>query len=390
MNDRVLLGAADVSDERLRHLVADQLGRPSDDVVLLASRAEVSPYDIEALTTAGRYRVRGRARTPAGDQPFAFFVKVVQCWSRTEAFQLVPEPFRAQATELFPWWPEPAVYRTDLARRLPVGLRMPRAHAVVDIDELSAALWLEEVDVVHGAWTDDQFVKAAHLLGRLAASPAVRETVDPRRRADRSPLRGYYEGRLTHQVLPALREDTLWQHPLLAATFTADLRDRLRRAADHVEQVVAELEAMPVAVLHGDACPRNLLVPRDGDGFVLIDFGFWAEGPVGFDLGQLVTGEIQLGERPVADLPRLQEACLPAYQDGLRQEGLDVGIDQLWRAHALQLLLFTALSAIPFEHLGGPPTPETITLSGARATCAEHVLDLVDRTAVAPQYSALR
>ena len=76
MHDRSALGPADVDDARLAVLVAAALG--VDDVELLSSRAEVVAYDIEALTTAGRYRVTGRARhgggayRQAGSRPVRF------------------------------------------------------------------------------------------------------------------------------------------------------------------------------------------------------------------------------------------------------------------------------------------------------------------------------
>ena len=65
MHDRSALGPADVDDARLAVLVAAALG--VDDVELLSSRAEVVAYDIEALTTASRYRVTGRARHSGGE-----------------------------------------------------------------------------------------------------------------------------------------------------------------------------------------------------------------------------------------------------------------------------------------------------------------------------------
>ena len=60
MHDRRALGPADVDDARLAALVADSLGVA--EVELLSSRADVVAYDIDSITTAGRYRVSGRAR----------------------------------------------------------------------------------------------------------------------------------------------------------------------------------------------------------------------------------------------------------------------------------------------------------------------------------------
>jgi aminoglycoside phosphotransferase (APT) family kinase protein len=117
----------------------------------------------------------------------------------------------------------------------------------------------------------------------------------------------------------------------------------LRRLDDFVD----ELESVPVMTLHGDACSRNLLVRRDGRGFALIDFGFWGEGPVGFDLGQLLVGEVQTGERPATELAAWRTlACRPTSR-GWPKKGADVPLAVVRRAHALQTLIFCGLSAVP-------------------------------------------
>jgi len=58
-HDRAALGVADVDDERLREMVAAQLGRSPTDVELVSSSAEPVAYDLDSITTACRCRVRG-------------------------------------------------------------------------------------------------------------------------------------------------------------------------------------------------------------------------------------------------------------------------------------------------------------------------------------------
>jgi Ser/Thr protein kinase RdoA (MazF antagonist) len=174
--------------------------------------------------------------------------------------------------------------------------------------------------------------------------------------------------------------DEIWAHPLVAHAFDVDLRDRLRAAIAGLPEMLDELDAMPVGTLHGDACTRNLLVERGNDGFVLIDFGFWGRGPFGFDLSQLVLGEVQMGERSAEELPELDRVCLAAYVEGLRDEGTDVPAATVARAHALLALLFSGLSAVPLEHLGEPVTDELLRVARGRAAAARFLLDLVDAT----------
>src|SRR4051794_11160715 len=151
MHERSALGPADVDDDTLAGFVAAMLHRPGTEVQLLDSWAEEVPYEIPAITTAARAWVRGRARVEGADLPFSFFVKHVQSWARSPLFALVPPEFHAMAEAAVPWRTEPAVYRTDLRDALPEGLTMARCFGVMDLDDKSAAIWLEEVPVADSA-----------------------------------------------------------------------------------------------------------------------------------------------------------------------------------------------------------------------------------------------
>jgi hypothetical protein len=377
-HDRTALGAADVDDDELARMVAELFEVPVAEVRLLDSRAEEVDYDLPAITTAGRWWVRGRAEVGGRVTAYSFFVKHVQSWSRHPFFQQVPPEHREQAAASVPWRTEPLVYRSDLGDRFPEGLSMPRALGVVDLDASSASVWLEEVDAHRVDWEDARFRRAAYLLGRLAGSARVRERAEI---GDlRDTVRTYLSGRLAMQVLPALRDPATWCHPLVAGAFDDALQERLLRAADEVAGHVAELEAMPHTASHGDASPNNLLTVQDDDGFVLIDYGFWGRKPVGFDLAQLVVGDVQIGRLPADRLAGIDRVCLPAYVAGLHDEGEDVATSVVRRAHALQLLVFTGLSSLPFEHLDGEPTPALHAMAAERARLVRFCLDLVDAT----------
>jgi hypothetical protein len=193
-------------------------------------------------------------------------------------------------------------------------------------------------------------------------------------------VRDYLDGRLGVQVLPLLRSDDVWQHPLVAGAFDDQLRDRLLVAADRAEAIVEELSAMPHLLSHGDACPNNLLAGPEPDSFTLIDFGFWNPAPVGFDLGQLLVGDVQIGQRSPTLLAPTESAIVPSYVEGLRAEASQIPEDVVRRAHALHLLLFTGYSALPFDHLGSPITPELEQVARDRAAVAAFSLDLLDAT----------
>lgn len=378
MHDRAILGSADVGDTELTRLVAALLGRPRAQVTLLDSQASEVPYDLPAITTAGRYRVRGTAQVAGEKKHFSLFVKHVQSWARSPLFAEVPAEIAAMAEAGVPWRTEPLAYRSDLDERLPAGLRMPRSVGVYDLDEKSAAVWLEDVATVPTSWVNITYERAAFLLGRLAASPRVRELAHVGQLA--WTVYDYLHGRLEHQVLPLLRDPEVWRHPLVAATFDDTLRSRLLDAARRAADIVDELGSIPLGTAHGDACPNNLLLTADDDGFVLIDYGFWCEAPLGFDLAQLLVGDVQVGRREAGGLVGLERRILPSYVDGLRAEGCDVDASVVRRGHALQLMVFTGLSTLPFEHLAASPTPALHQLASQRAAIATFSLDLLAAT----------
>jgi phosphotransferase family enzyme len=378
MGNRDELGAADVSDAQLAAMVADLLHQ--DSVELLDSRVDPVDYDLPTITTGGRWWVSGHAATGCSKAPFRFFVKQVQSWERSPLFRFVPEEHREMAVAGVPWKTEAEVYRTDLAGRLPDGLTAPRALGVFDLDETSASMWLEEIPVRPATWDLARYERAAHLLGRLSGSKRLAPLASLRD-VDWS-LGVYAGGRVAIQVTPILMSEEVWQHPLCAA-YDEELRDRLRAAAQRASELAAEGDALPYLLSHGDACPNNLLAGAADDDLVMIDFGFWGRAPVGFDLTQLLVGDVQIGKRRAEGLAELDETIVTAYVAGLRAEGCEVPEAQVRRGHALCLLLMTGISTVPFDLFDGPVDDRTMAVAADRAVIARFALDMLDRTAAA-------
>lgn len=389
MSNREALGAADLTDEEFQQVVARVVGSAPAAVEIIDCRVEAVDYDLPTIFTLARHWVRGRARTPSGVREFSIFVKTICAFHRSPLFALVPGHLRPLVEAMpLPWHAEAAAYRSDLAAHLPDGLRMPQAYAVRDLDESSAAVWLEAIPAVPHDWSTNDLAVAAYRIGRFAASADVAKAARttrrdvPRHYAGRE-LRYYIEGRFDHMVVPALQDDELARHPLVAGAF-GDLRDRMLAAVDAVPQWLAELEAAPAVTTHGDTAVNNLLRVHGTDDIVLIDFGLLSRMPVGTDLAQLLVGETQLGRRPAALLAADDAAITAAYTAGLHAEGSTIDIDTVRRAHALQMALFSGLSGYPFEYLDAPPTPELMALSLERAAITRYCLDLVDATAAVP------
>ena len=173
-HDLTALGVG--SEEHLRQLVGKSLGRQPVEVADVTV-SEV-PYDQLALTTLSRNRVRGTATTDGLTAAFSIFVKVVQSWSRSPVFELVPVELRELALVQLPWTVEPLAYRSALRDAPPPGLTMPKTFEVIDLDPLSSAIWVEDIaDAVGRAWTVNHYRRAAFLLGGFAARTAVAEAI---------------------------------------------------------------------------------------------------------------------------------------------------------------------------------------------------------------------
>ena len=375
MGHRDELGAADVSEDQLAAMVADLLHE--DVVEVLDSRVEPVDYALPAITTGGRWWVAGHAASAGAPVPFRLFVKQVQSWERHPFFADVPAEYREMAASGVPWRTEAEVYRSDLAARLPAGLSVPRALGVFDLDETSCSIWLEEVPARPATWDRERYERAAYLLGRLAGSQDLAPLGELR--DVEWTMSVYAVGRVAVQVLPLLLSDEVWQHPLCAA-FDEELRERLRAAGRRAVELAAEADALPRLLSHGDACPNNLMAGELDDELVMIDFGFWGTAPVGFDLTQLLVGDLQIGRRSAEGLAELDEALVTAYVAGLRAEGCAIPEEQVRRAHALCLLVMTGLSTLPFDLFDAPLTPQVQAMAADRAAVARYALDLLDHT----------
>ena len=378
---REVLGADDVSDAELEAMVADLWDVPT--VRLHDSTAEPVAYDVPSILTGARTWVRGRATAGADsedreeDREFTLFVKRVHNWRHSPAFAGVPPEIGEWAAASLPWRAEPLVYGSDLRERLPEGFSMPRGLRVEERPDDTAVIWMEAVDADPVPWGPDDSVRAARLLGRLSASREVAALAD----IDPQPwhIDSFVAGRLAYTVLPGLHDEATWLHPVVAEHFGC-LRDGLLTAARHLDVLAHEFATSRHLASHGDACPNNLLRRAGQPGFTLIDFGFWRSQPVGFDLSQLLVGDIQIGRQDADDLPERAAACVASYAAGLADEGLEVPVDEVRRGHAVSLMLFNGLPSLPLERLDDPDTDALDHWSRQRAAIARYSLDVLADT----------
>ncbi len=147
-----------------------------------------------------------------------------------------------------------------------------------------------------------------------------------------------------------LADDGLWAHPWLADH--GDLRADLLALAPDIPAMLDRMDTFVQCVPHGDASPQNLLVPADDpETFVVIDISFRTPHALGFDLGQLLVGLTHAGVMPAARMPEVAAAIVPAYLDGVHEEGVVDQDEQARDAFATGVLLRSGFDGFLYELL---------------------------------------
>ena len=230
-------------------------------------------------------------------------------------------------------------------------------------------------------WTVEQLAGVARLLGRLAASRrgAGARRLD-RHRPGRRIVQSYVFGRLGMQVLPVLRDRRRVAAPARRRCLRRRApRPNARRGRPGRPTTWTSSSAFRsaprTATPARTTCSRGAS-PQD---LVLIDFGFWGEQPLGFDLGQLLIGDVQLGRRPAADLPALEEACCARLCRGPARRGRrDERGGGPARACTPDVDLHRALRAAVRACSRRHRRRRRFESSAERAAAARFILDLVD------------
>ncbi len=306
------------------------------------------------------------------------FVKTIRSLRHWPMIGMLPEAQREAAIARFPWRTEADVYASSLVRDLPDGLRAPLIHAIDDLGDDRVRIWMEDLPHTTAAWDAGRYAAAARRLGRLAGR-TVRDGLPVDAPVLFGGLRMLYAMRITTTLIPALRDDATWRHPLMAAAARSDpaLRVDLLALADEVPSILERLDGLPRGLAHGDACPQNLLAdPLRDDGLVAIDWGFANVAPLGSDLAQLLVGRLEAGELGTDDLPAIDDVIFQAHLDGLREERVDPDPAGVRLGYLAGMLVGKAFSALPLERLGGPVDDAAVESFLHRARYARYLLDL--------------
>jgi hypothetical protein len=334
--------------------VIDDVARAASgarDGVVAIDTVDADPVPLTNMTTTALARISGSIDA---HRRWSLVLKVVQSPDRSPVWHQIPQEFHSTVMEDLRWRTEPELYRSTLRDQLPSGIRLPDVYRVDDIDDAHIAIWMEDVRHRTGGWSLDDYRRAGGVLGRMWGSVRDGELEDGTLVPPRH-LRGYFFGRILHDVLPGLTSDETWSHPAIAASADGSLRSDALALAAHVPDMLDRLDELPRGMTHGDACPQNLLRSAEhADTFVAIDWQFGSTCPVGFDVGQVVAGHAESGDLDPGRLQPTFDAVLDGYIGGVRDAAPDVASDDV-RAGAISVLTIrSAFTAIPLELLGRP------------------------------------
>jgi hypothetical protein len=310
---------------------------------------EVVGYPSGSPATAALYRL--------GGDDGSLFCKVLQHVRHWPGITQLPPAVVLDFVEQLPWRAELDLWEPWVVATLPEGLRPPTLHALVEMPDDRAAVWMEDVVESTVGWTLERYERAAYLLGRWNARSTDAEMLERCPHTARNyALRMYAENAVAFRGLMPLAADDLWAHPWLAGH--ADLRAELRDLATEIPAMLDRMDTFVQCVPHGDASPQNLLVPAaDPESFVVIDISFRSPHALGFDLGQLLVGLVHAGQMPASRMPAISAAIVPAYLRALHEEGIGDQDAEVRDAFATGVLLRSGFDGFLLELLDDPTDP---------------------------------
>jgi hypothetical protein len=253
---------------------------------------------VHLVTTAdGARRVRKRLRPPASDDAPG------GPWAASED----PRHWN--------YWRREALAYADPALRESLagtGLAMPDAEVVESPGGVT--LWLEHVDGRPGTEFDlADHAATCRALGRWQSAGPFERPWTSRRF-----LREYSSARPVDWS--PLDDDAAWAQPRVRRCWPASLRSGWRDLVGHSEALLVMAESLPRVRSHLDAWVANEIRRPDGD-VVLVDWAFTGDGCVGEDVGNHVPDACFDLFFPADRLDELEQTCVEAYLDGLRDGG---------------------------------------------------------------------
>jgi hypothetical protein len=277
------------------------------------------------------------------------------------------------------WRREPELLASGLLRGLPPGVGAPAAYLVTGSED-AVTVWMEDLgDLAAPTWTRRDLDRVAYGLGRLGGGFAGRAPHAPWLGTD---LLGQWVRDLPDMAAPLLGLDSPgWNHPIARGVFPSGTASPVAQLLGQAAGRLPTLAVEPVTFCHRDTGLDNILLRRDSDKIVLIDWALAGSGPLGEDLGVLFASAArQAATDPIA----LCRSLLEPYLTGLRSvQDAPADATAVWRAAITTAALREGIfAAFHISRAIEEPTAGTSLLAGlaqdapvvealAAAACAE-------------------
>ena len=218
------------------------------------------------------------------------------------------------------------------------GVRAPGCVGV-DITDDDAVVALKFVDGTPAEnWDIDTYAEVARRLGAAQGKLALSGALPDVEWLSQGFLRAYSTEKPV--IWELLDDDRAWNQPLVAEHFPPALRSAANELHAQRHRLYSVLESLPRTLCHLDFWTKNLIQTNDGS-FVLLDWAFVGDGALGEDIGNLVPDAAHDFFVEPDQLPRLREAVLGAYLEGLGYVG--------WQGDPRIVELAMAASAVKYD-----------------------------------------
>ena len=318
MADRSLLGPADVDDATFTGIVARALGEDPHDVTVLESRRASCPTPSTRSPRPGATGSRLGPRPPTASGRRG-------CSSSTCSPGAAPRSSGSCRRSCGPWPPRACrgapspsstgpTCTTGCRRGSPCRSPCTWPSSTTPRRRSGCPRWTSSTTT---GTQPTSPVRRTCSVGSPAAprwpsSPSSATPTAGRARCARTPTGGWPY----RSPRPCARSD-LWQAPWVADAFDADLRAAAARPpSTPCRRSSTSSRPGPRAPPTVTPARTTCCAPPGRTTSPSSTTGSSAGSAVGFDLGQLLVGDVQIGRRAAATLPETEAACLPAYVDG--------------------------------------------------------------------------
>jgi hypothetical protein len=338
----------DISVEQLRPVVGRALGSPN--ATPLVWSCVPLGADLVNPITAGLFRVTGTAQVDTAQvRPWQVILKV----SHHPDFAGTPleHGYAEHPADWSYWRREVLAYRSGIPERFSSPLRPVRCWSVEDVDDRTAWLWLEDLQVTTDGprWSLEDLAASAYDWGAFSAQGvALIGEVESQPWALRRFLRGWLRTARGLGADHSALHDGCWDHPLLRERLPAQAHATYATLMGAAGPLLKRLEALPRTVAHHDTHGKNVFseTTKDGRRTVAIDWSDLGTAPVGQDLGHFVALNLFLRVVSPSDAAEHEQTASDAYLEGLRAFGWhgdedDVRFAALTTA-SVQILSFAA------------------------------------------------